>query len=96
MQEATDAFRKAIEAFQTGKPTESSIREAQNWLEAAQIKSTSEEERDNIRLWECYASCLINEYGKAYEDFWRANASREITQELAGNWHHHICKGKFA
>ena len=77
IRDAAIALNRAISATQAAQPIEASTREAQNWLEAARLTSTSEEEKDEIHLWECYAFCLTNDYGSAYEKFQTANAGRE-------------------
>ena len=78
IQDAAAALNKAISALQAGKPIDAYIGEARNWLEAALITSVSEEEKDETHLWECYAFCLTNDYGRAYGEFQKANADREV------------------
>ena len=75
---AAVALKKAISALQAGDPIETSIGEALNWLEAALTTSTSEEEKDEIHLWECYAFCLTNDYSRAYGEFQQSNVDREV------------------
>ena len=80
MRDAGGALKKAIDALQTGESIEATIREARKWLDAARIASTSEDERDEIHLWECYASCLTNDFDRAYEQFRKVNAGREVAK----------------
>ena len=78
IRDAAVALNEAIGGLQIGKPIEASIGAARNWLEAARITSASEEEKDKIHLWECYALCLTNDYDRAFGEFQKANAGREL------------------
>ncbi len=84
IQDAALTLKKAIEALQAGTPIEALIREARNWLEVARIRSASDDEQDEIHLWECYASCLTNDFDAAYKEFQRTNSGRAVPR----SWQH--------
>ena len=75
---AVTAFKKATDALQAGDSAEGNVREAQRWLEAARIMNPSEDDKDEIHLWECYAFCVTNDFDGAYEEFLKANMGREV------------------
>ena len=77
IRDALTALNKAISIPQAEEPIAGHIGEARSWLEAALLAKPSEEEKDQIHLWQCWMLCLTSDYDEAYELFQRVNLGRE-------------------